>query len=185
MEPNRNPQISSATLWLMIPVSIFFDVLEAIADLIMLIPIIGTGVGLMLEFLINVLASLTFYVWFKTKGVTFSSTKRAMSFWLGIALGFIPFTSWFAWTVSVIMTVRSVNHVRTNLQNIAARVPGSKIGGSNLSGPRPQTTQSRVRPDLNRSVSTEDVRGGSNNIVRPNFNNRPQSMNDIRAPRED
>lgn len=65
--------LSKITIILMIIVALVFDGIQL---LLQLIPILGQ----ILAFLISVFAFLTFYLWFKLKGLHFSVTKRLVFF---------------------------------------------------------------------------------------------------------
>lgn len=89
-----NAKISKTSAMLMTMTAYFFDGLQAFLNFIL--------IGFLINWIISIYAFLTFYIWFKMKGVRFTTVKNATSFngsFLGKlipGLNTIPF-----WTLSV------------------------------------------------------------------------------------
>jgi hypothetical protein len=103
MDDEQQPKISYANKVGLVGTSIFFDIIEGLLDFI---PLVGWAVNIF----IDIFAFLTFYVWFKILGVSFVRTRRSLAFIAGFILGAIPFTSWFAWTLDVVLVIIDVNN---------------------------------------------------------------------------
>lgn len=129
MEEKKEPQISYANIFGLVAVSIFFDVIELLFDLI---PVLGWIINL----LVDIFAGLTFYVWFKILGVSFFSTRKWLSFASGFILGAIPFTSWFAWTLDVILVIVAIRGeevlTKTPLGIVSKAAQGMNRAGKNV-----------------------------------------------------
>lgn len=129
-ENTEQKEISITTLILMVGVAIFYDVFQLIIEIIPL-------VGQILSLFITLFAFLTFYVWFKIKGRSFASPKRAMAMGAGVIIEIIPILNILpGWTVAVLFLV-GIERV----EKIARMVPGggvatkalntaNKVGGS-------------------------------------------------------
>ncbi len=101
MDDEKQPQISTVAAYALVAVSIFFDLIELLFDFI---PVVGWIANIF----VDIFAGLTFYLWFKILGISFIRGRRIMSFASGFILGAIPFTSWFAWTVDVLLIIADV-----------------------------------------------------------------------------
>lgn len=77
-EEKKEKGLSVTTVWLMIGTALFFDALQAL-----LTPI---GIGL----LVPVISYPTFWLWFKLKGLSFFSLKRAPVLGFGALIELIP-----------------------------------------------------------------------------------------------
>lgn len=75
---------------LMIATALFFDALNALLNLIFM------------GWVVSIFAFLTFYVWFKIKGIHFMTPKRFTAMWGGFIFELIPALSVLpGWTVAV------------------------------------------------------------------------------------
>jgi glycopeptide antibiotics resistance protein len=84
--------LNNTTIVLMICVAIFFDVLQALLTFIFM----GWVVG--------IFAFLTFYLWFKLRGLSFMKPKRLLTFGGASLIEIIPFLSALpAWTAAIIV----------------------------------------------------------------------------------
>jgi len=91
----ENKGLNSITIAFMIAVALFYDVFQV---LINLIPILGQ----ILSALIGLFAFLTFYLWFKLKGLNFANPKRAAYLGGGFLIELVPILNILpAWTLAV------------------------------------------------------------------------------------
>jgi hypothetical protein len=88
-EQQKKKELDSIIIVLMIVVAFFFDVLQWFLDF------------LFMGWLVTIFAHLTFFLWFRGRGVNFYSRKRigTLSFWT--FLDFIPVAGAFSWTFMV------------------------------------------------------------------------------------
>lgn len=94
--------ISKTDAFLMISVALFYDLLQAGIDLITF------GFGFTVNWLVSIWAWLTFFLWFKIKGVDFKQWKNTLGFNGGAFMEIIPIpliNSLPVWTASTIMMI--------------------------------------------------------------------------------
>lgn len=92
-------RISLTTLAFLSGVAFFFDMLQALLNVAL--------VGLVLNFFINIIAWLTFYLWFKLLGISLidSGIRKAAVMWCGMFLEFVPiFNTLPVWTATIVLT---------------------------------------------------------------------------------
>ncbi len=92
-------RISLTTLSFLSSAALFFDFLQAILNI--------AFIGVILNFLINVTAWLTFYLWFKLLdvGLIDSGIRKAVVMWGGMFLELIPiFNTLPVWTATIVLT---------------------------------------------------------------------------------
>jgi hypothetical protein len=95
----RRKEIANSTLFLMLGVALFYDIVQFVLDLI---PIAG---WILAEF-IALFAFLTFFVWFKLYGRSFTSPKRFSAMAVGSIIEMVPILNGLpGWTVAVILLV--------------------------------------------------------------------------------
>lgn len=98
---NDERKISNTTFGLMIVVAVFVDLIQLLLNLI---PVIGW----IIIWGVNILAWMTFYVWFKTKGVSLSKPTRILGFLGSFFIELIPIINVLpASTLMVVLTVSS------------------------------------------------------------------------------
>lgn len=89
----------------MIGVALVYDLIQIGLEVIML------GFGWTVNWVINIYAMLTFWFWFKLKGVSFVNPKRALFGSASIVIKFIPWLdalpTWTALTVTTIVSART------------------------------------------------------------------------------
>jgi len=83
MAEGKYRRISKGSAFALILISIIFDAIELLVDLI---PIIGT----MISFFIDMLATITFAIWFVILGVGLLDIKNSKKFWLTNIIEFLP-----------------------------------------------------------------------------------------------
>lgn len=87
--------LNNITIVFMVSVALFYDAVQGIINLI---PILGQ----ILSGLISMFAFLTFYLWFKLKGLNFVTPKRAAYLGGGLLIELIPILNILpAWTLAV------------------------------------------------------------------------------------
>lgn len=97
-QPNRQERISNATAVFMVATALLFDGTQAFLEWIL--------IGFAVNWLINILAWLTFFVWFKFKGVSFMNLKRSVIFNGGFFLELIPLVAELPlWTATIIIMI--------------------------------------------------------------------------------
>ena len=95
----QESKISESQKWLMFGTAIFFDVIS----LISLIPIIGWVLG----WVVWAFAFMTFWLWFKINGLSFSKPKNLLSFFGGSVIELIPILNILpGWTVMILYMTR-------------------------------------------------------------------------------
>lgn len=140
-ERNRIP---THTFILMCGVALLFDFFEILFLVTYLAPpILGAVVGALFDIMLSLFATLTFWLWFKIRGVEISDSLKKMTstiaMWVSefTPLGILPI-----WTASVVLTTLIVRYddrkynqemrAQLNLANAASQVPDE----SPLSDPR-------------------------------------------------
>ncbi|MEW5907754.1 MAG: hypothetical protein AB1643_01035 [Patescibacteria group bacterium] len=100
-------RISNITAILIIIVALLYDGLDALISLLQAIPVIGGVIAIFFGSILDIWAWLTFYVWFKVKGVSLSdSIARAICYNAGLLLELIPVLGALPfWTLSVIIMI--------------------------------------------------------------------------------
>ena len=107
-EQNKEKGLKVTTVWLMIAVALFFDVLQAL--------LLAVGIG----YFVPVISYPTFWLWFKLHGINFFSMKRAPVLGIGALIELIPgFDLLPAFTVTVARIA-----LASKLQSVA---PGADI----------------------------------------------------------
>lgn len=101
-QAGQQERISNITAVFMIAVALLFDGVQAFFEWIL--------IGFVVNWLINILAWLTFFVWFKFKSVSFMNLKRSAIFNGGFFLELIPLVAelplWTATIVTMVMMVK-------------------------------------------------------------------------------
>ena len=90
-----------------VSVSLGFDLVQAALDFI---PIVGW----LMNMIVDVIAWVTFYMLFRRYDVKFNTFERFMYFNSGLILDLVPFINTFAWTLDVLMVIRSVKSEERN-----------------------------------------------------------------------
>jgi hypothetical protein len=112
---NGESKINESQKWLMLGVAIFFDIIS----LINLIPIIGWVIG----WFVWIFAFMTFFLWFKMNGMSFSRPKNLFSFIGGSAIELIPILNILpAWTATILYLTRAQKIINETI----SQVPGGK-----------------------------------------------------------
>lgn len=102
-QPRVNNELSFGTVFLMIGTALLFDTLQTLSDLIVFD--LGT-IGVMITFF----AFMTFWFWFRTKGIKFNKPSRALTFGGATIIEMIPFLNALpAWTLAVTLLVIQTN----------------------------------------------------------------------------
>ncbi|MHA1747415.1 MAG: hypothetical protein ACTSYF_02085 [Promethearchaeota archaeon] len=107
--PQQHSQISSFEAGLMLVVALIFDGIQAITKLLHFIPIIGNTMAIMINWLVDIFAWLTFYVWLKSKGMkarkgSFLIEKAPIVLGGGLLLEVI-LSALPAWTAAIIIII--------------------------------------------------------------------------------
>lgn len=140
-------RISKTTFWLMVGVAIFFDLIQIILTLL--------AVGIVADSLITVVAGLTFFLWFKLKGVQFNNSKKILTAGGSFLVEAIPVLNVIpTWTISVILTAlgEKIPIVKTATQMASGKTasPTKTIAGK--VGP----TTGQIRKATGNTVSSID-----------------------------
>lgn len=89
-EENKEKELKNHTIAFMIGVALFYDVLQWLLAFVFM------------DWLVGFFAFLTFYVWFKTRGLNFTTPKRVLTLGGSFMIEIIPFLSTLpAWTAAV------------------------------------------------------------------------------------
>lgn len=98
---NEERKINKETAFIMVGVALFIDLIVILLNFI-------PGPGWIIIWLVNVIVWSTFYIWFKVKGVSFSTSRRALSLGGGLLIEMIPIIDILpAWTMAVVLIIRS------------------------------------------------------------------------------
>ena len=81
--------LKTTTVWLMISVALFFDVLQIFLDF------------LLMGWLVTIFGSMTFWLWFKTHGYSFMKPKRIAGSLATMITDSIPVLGWLSWTIAI------------------------------------------------------------------------------------
>ncbi len=96
--PDEN-RLTKATIALMISTALFFD---AIQFFVSFIPFLGEVISVCL----SVCVFLTFFLWFKFKGIKFNNLKKSSSMIIGFLIELIPIIDMLpGWTAAVVLTI--------------------------------------------------------------------------------
>jgi len=98
----KEERINNVTAGLMVAVALLYDGVQMFLEWI--------GIGFIVNWILNIWAWLTFFVWFKLRGVSFAANpKRALAFNGGFLIEFIPIIEELPiWTAVVVVTVITV-----------------------------------------------------------------------------
>jgi hypothetical protein len=107
-------KLNFTSMFLLIGTALLFDALQAICTLtVILLPV---------SYVVTFVAFMTFWFWFRTKGIKFNTKVRSMSFGGASVLELIPFLSALpGWTLAV-----SVIILTTKGQKFASLIPGGE-----------------------------------------------------------
>ncbi len=92
MDEQKEKGLSNTTIVLMVSVAFFYDALQWLLGWIFM------------GWLVTIFAGLTFYVWFKSKGMSFMKPKRFAAFGGSFIVEFIPVIGDIlpAWTAAIV-----------------------------------------------------------------------------------
>ena len=110
--------LNNTTIALMVSVALFYDALQWLLGWIFM------------GWLVTIFAGLTFYVWFKMRGMSFMSPKRFTAFGGSFIVEFIPVIGDVlpAWTACIVYLA-----LDSKIKKIAAVVPGGEMAVGALS----------------------------------------------------
>lgn len=131
------PKINNVTAALMITVAGLIDLSDVGIDLFHFIPVVGNVFAIVATTALSIFAWLTFYTWFKIKGVNFSSPKRALAFNGGFLIELIPVLNALpAWTAAVLIIIGSmrVEEKLAEISPMAAKMAQATLGSKNGPG---------------------------------------------------
>lgn len=124
-----NGHINNVTATLMVSVALFYDLVQALFDLLHIIPVVGNVIATVVTALLSVVAWLTFYVWFKMHGVHFHTAKRAVTMGAGFLIELIPVLNILpAWTLAVILIFMTARMPKI-VQTVASGAKKQSYGG--------------------------------------------------------
>lgn len=90
--PEENKGLDNTTIALMVSVAIFYDALQWLLAFVFM------------DWLVGFFAFLTFYLWFKMRGLNFATPKRAGTLGGAFIIEVVPFLSMLpAWTAAVVI----------------------------------------------------------------------------------
>lgn len=104
---DQNTTITKTDTALMIATAAIVDLLQLFMTALHLIPFVGSALEIIISPFVTLFAFLTFYVWFKIKGITFERPSQALRFGGGTLIEFMPIIDALpAWTLTVWLTTR-------------------------------------------------------------------------------
>lgn len=99
---NNSSKISKGAAVIMVCVAIFIDIAQFLLNFI-------PGPGWIIIWIVNAIVWSTFYIWFRSKGVNFSGTKKSRNLATAFVFELIPILDALpGWTVAITLTIRSV-----------------------------------------------------------------------------
>lgn len=108
--------LSYTVITLMVALAVFFDGTQFLLNFI---PVLGQ----ILNFFVDIFAFLSFYVWFKTYGITFMTRTRSIAMGGAWIIEVIPILNDLpAWTAAVLIVIGTTKGVE-----VIAKVSGSKL----------------------------------------------------------
>ena len=120
----KNHKITVVTFALMIAVALFYDVAQAEVNLLHTVPFVGNTIAWLGTTIIDLYAFLTFFVWFKVKGVSFANPKRGLTMAGATLVELIPVLNTVpAWTLAVIIcfiTTRAEETLAETIEKVGA-----------------------------------------------------------------
>ncbi len=132
MESDK-PKISDPIKVLMLVVAVFFDVVKFGINFI---PILGQ----VLAILVGIFAQMTFWLWFKMKGVSYNSAKRLIPVISATLIGFVPFLDMIPdLTLEMIFVLGTLK-----AEEVLEKVPGGQTASNVVSisqGKKPEAAQ--------------------------------------------
>lgn len=103
-EETNKYKLSATTMALIGSVALFYDLVQALFDLLHFIPFLGNLLASVFTAIISVIAWMTFYFWFKLHGIHFNTAKRALTLGGGFLIELIPVLNILpAWTLAVVL----------------------------------------------------------------------------------
>lgn len=103
--------LNNTTIALMISVALFFDVLQWLLAFVLM------------DWLAGFFAFLTFYVWFKMRGMNFATPKRAGTMGGAFIIEIIPWLSALpAWTAAIVVLA-----LDSKIKKVVSQVPGGQM----------------------------------------------------------
>lgn len=122
----KEHKITVVTFTLMISVALFYDGAQFLVNWLSVdvVTFIGATLAWLSSLMVDVWAFLTFYVWFKVKGVSFANPKRGLTMAGATLIELIPVLSSLpAWTLAVVIcfiTTRGEEVLGEALQKVGA-----------------------------------------------------------------
>ncbi len=117
-------RINNVTAILMIITALAYDAAQAFLDFIL--------IGLAVNWILDIWAWLTFYIWFKIKGVGFANPKRAVSLNGGFIIELIPAVNalpvWTAAVIILVITVKTEDKL-ASISPLASKALSMATGG--------------------------------------------------------
>jgi hypothetical protein len=117
-------RINNVTAGLMIITALAYDAVQAFLDWIL--------IGLVVNWILDIWAWLTFFIWFKLRGVSFANPKRAISLNGGFIAELIPAVNalpiWTAAVIIMVITVKTEDKL-ASISPMAAKAFSTATGG--------------------------------------------------------
>ncbi len=86
-----SPRIESTSAMLMLGTALFYDGVETVLSLLLYaIPVVGIVLEAGMGLIFSGLFSLTFYIWFKIKGVRFMAWRRVLPILAAVVIELVP-----------------------------------------------------------------------------------------------
>lgn len=156
--PEEKKGLNNTTIALMICVALFYDALQ-----VLLTPIF-------MGWLVSIFAGLTFYVWFKMRGLNFVTPKRAGLLGGGFIIELIPILNVLpAWTLAIVLLA-----LDSKIKKIATVVPGGEMAVGALSN------KARLA-QTNRNISSQADQIKQPDTLKRNSNYAPPQANNQNA----
>jgi|SRR3989344_9617789 len=117
-EKTEKKGLDNTTIVFMICVALFYDALQVLLALIFM------------GWLVSIFALLTFYTWFKIRGLNFVRPKRAGLLGGGFIIELIPIINILpAWTLAIVLLA-----LDSKIKKIVGNIPGGNLAANAIGG---------------------------------------------------
>jgi hypothetical protein len=123
----EEPELKDATRWLMRGTAILFD----LASIVSLVPVVGW----ILQWIVAIFYNLTFWVWFKMHGISFSNPKNLTKYIMGSLVELIPEIGILpGYSISIFLLTSKSKAIKTLTKNQPTKGNEVKYPHKNLRG---------------------------------------------------
>jgi hypothetical protein len=165
-ESQKKPKISKTDFVLMLVVAIFFDIVLALIQLIIIVGSVSAEV-------FNVVPLMLFFIWYTLKGISFANKKNSLTFFGCALIEFIPIINALpAWTAEVVLM-----YIFQKKDVLLAKAVGMVGGVAGITGSASAVVKTVGAKNIGRSLeqTSTNLRETEKNI-RSNFSQLKDSQ---------